>query len=243
MYAFITSSPFREDVDRPTFSNLNGFIDRIRQALPEYPRCLYISADPTRHDLNCRWGADIFMAFANAGIHFESYQVLDDSNAQDAAQMVADCNFIMLGGGHVPTQNAFLQRIDLRSLLSGFDGVVMGISAGAMNCADIVYAQPEESGESSPDFQRFLPGLGLCKVNILPHYQKVKDNILDGVRMFEDVIYKDTFDHSLIALPDFSYVISDGQQHLLCGESYRIRNGILEKLTDHGQTLMIDPLI
>ena len=35
MITYVTSSPFREDVDRPTFSNTNGFIDRIRQDLPE----------------------------------------------------------------------------------------------------------------------------------------------------------------------------------------------------------------
>ena len=240
MTVFITSSPFREDVDRPTFSNLNGFVDRIRQDLPEFPRCLYICADPTRHDLNCRWGADIFMAFSNAGIHFESYAVLDDSNAHNAAELVCDCNFIMLAGGHVPTQNAFLQKIGLRQLLQGFEGVVMGISAGAMNCADTVYAQPEEPGESSADFQRDLSGLGLAKVNILPHYQKIKDNILDGFRLIEDLIYQDSWGRSIIALPDFSYVYCDGEYEIICGESYRIRDGILEKLTDHGQTLPLE---
>jgi len=31
-----------------------------------------------------------------------------------------------------------------------------------MNCADTVYAQPEEPGEAvDPDYQRFIPGLGL----------------------------------------------------------------------------------
>lgn len=240
MITYVTSSPFREDVDRPTFSNTNGFIDRIRQDLPEFPRCLYICAEPTRHDLNCRFAADIFMAFANAGIYFEHYQVLDDSTAADAANMVAQSNFIVLTGGHVPTQNAFLQKIGLRHLLQSFDGIVMGISAGAMNCAEVVYAQPEEPGESSPDFQRSLPGLGLVNVNILPHYQKIKDNMLDGFRLIEDLIFADSWDRSIIALPDHSYVYCDNGYEIICGESYRIRNGILEKLTDHGQTLPLE---
>ena len=178
MIAFITSSPFREDVDRPTFSNANGFVDRIAQCLPEQPRCLYICSSPDRRDLNCRFGADIFMAFANAGIHFSTYQVLDGHNAASAAELVADSDLIVLAGGHVPTQNAFFQQIRLRELLQAHAGVVMGISAGSMNCADVVYAQPEEPGESHPFFPRFLPGLGLTQVNILPHYQKVKNDIL-----------------------------------------------------------------
>jgi dipeptidase E len=140
----------------------------------------------------------------------------------------------------VPTQNAFLQKICLRHLLQSFDGIVMGISAGAMNCAEVVYAQPEEPGESSPDFQRSLPGLGLVNVNILPHYQKIKDNMLDGFRLIEDLIFADSWDRSIIALPDHSYVYCDNGYEIICGESYRIRNGILEKLTDHGQTLPLE---
>ena len=231
MIAFVTSSPFREDVDRPTFSNANGFVDRIRCALLPYPRCLYICSSPDRHDLNCLFGADIFMAFANAGIHFSGYQVLDARNADRAGELVRNADFIVLAGGHVPTQNAFFQKIGLRRLLENHPGVVMGISAGSMNSADVVYSQPEEPGESAPEFQRFLPGLGLTRIQILPHYQKVKDDILDGKRLFEDITYADSMGQTFYALPDFSYVVDDGKTAVLYGEGYRIRNGIMEQIS------------
>lgn len=239
MIAFITSSPFREDVDRPTFSNCNQFIDRIRTFLPENPRCLYICSSPDRRDLNCLFGADIFMAFANAGVRFSGYHVLDDQNADHAKQLVEDSDLIVLAGGHVPTQNAFFQKIKLRKLLQAYSGVVMGISAGSMNCADIVYSQPEEPGESVPEFARFLPGLGLTKVQILPHYQKVKNYKLDGLRLFEDITYRDSVGHTFYALPDFSYIVDDGEGAMLFGEGYRLRNGILEQLTIHGDHFLI----
>ena len=70
-----------------------------------------------------------------------------------------------------------------------------GISAGSMNMAQTVYAQPEEPGEGiDPDYVRFFPGLDLTEVNVLPHYQKVKNDTVDGLRLFED-----------ITLPDHSY--------------------------------------
>ncbi len=228
MIAFITSSPFREDVDRPTFSNQNGFVDRIRCALLPHPRCLYICSSPERHDLNCRYGADVFMAFANMGIHFSAYDVLDDTNAHRAGELVKKAHLIVLAGGHVPTQNAFFQKIGLRKLLENHPGVLMGISAGSMNSADVVYAQPEEPGESTPEFQRFLPGLGLTKAQILPHYQKVKDWWLDGKRLFEDITYTDSMGHTFYALPDFCYIVDDGKSAILYGEGYRIQNGCLE---------------
>ena len=239
MIAFITSSPFREDVDRPTFSNVNGFVDRIRRALLPHPRCLYICSSPERHDLNCLYGADIFMAFANAGIHFASYQVLDARNADRAGELVKSSDLIVLAGGHVPTQNAFFQKLGLRKLLENHPGVVMGISAGSMNSADVVYSQPEEPGESAPEFQRFLPGLGLTNVQILPHYQKVKDDILDGKGLFEDITYADSLGHTFYALPDFSYVVDDGQTAVLCGEGYRIRDGVKTQICANGQEMKL----
>ena len=239
MIAFLTSSPFREDVDRPTFSNTNGFIDRIRGCLPPNPRCLYICSSPERPDLNCLFGADVFMAFAHAGIHFSAYYVLDNCNAEQAAQLVVDSDLIVLAGGHVPTQNAFFYKIGLRRLLQNHPGVVMGISAGSMNCADVVYSQPEETGESAPEFARFLPGLGLSKVQILPHYQKVKDYCLDGKRLYEDITYADSVGNTFYALPDFSYIVDDGRFSTLFGEGYRIHNCILERLTSHGDAYTI----
>lgn len=239
MIAFLTSSPFREDVDRPTFSNLNGFVDRIRGCLPPNPRCLYICSSPERSDLNCLFGADIFMAFAHCGIHFRSYQVLDGGNAHRAAQLVAESDLIVLAGGHVPTQNAFFRFIGLRQLLRGHPGVVMGISAGSMNCADVVYSQPEEPGESSAAFERFLQGLDLTTVQVLPHYQKCYGMRVDGLRLYEDITYADSQDNCFYALPDFSYIVDDGRFATLYGEGYRIANGILERLTSHGDVLRI----
>ena len=239
MIAFITSSPFREDVDRPTFSNCNHFVERICAFLPENPRCLYICSSPDRPDLNCRFGADIFMAFAHAGVHFSAYHVLDAHNADLVAQLVAESDLIVLAGGHVPTQNAFFQKIKLRQCLQDYSGVVMGISAGSMNCADMVYSQPEEPGESAPEFARFLPGLGLTRVQILPHYQKVKNYTLDGLRLFEDITYADSMGNTFYALPDFSYIVDDGEGAMLFGEGYRLRNGILEQLTVHGDSFAI----
>ena len=238
MTLFLTSSPFVDGADRAVLSNDNGFIDRIREALPPFPRCLFVSSSPDRHDLNCRFGADVFSAFADAGIPFSGYQILDDETAEFAEELVSESDFLVLAGGHVPTENAFFQEIGLREILEDFDGTVMGISAGSMNLADTVYVQPEEEGEGvDPDFERFAPGLGLTDINILPHYQKVKDNILDGLRLFEDITYADSMDNTFFALPDGSYFYQNDDALLLCGEAYLLRDGELQMLTRSGDCL------
>ncbi len=237
MTVFLTSSPFVDGADRAVLSNANGFVDRIREALPPFCRALFVCSDPERHDLTCQFGTDMVSAFGDEGMYFSRYAVLDGTNADEAEELVAQSDFIVLAGGHVPTQNAFFRDIHLREILEGYEGVVMGISAGSMNCADEVYVQPEEEGESDPDFQRFTAGLGLTGVNVLPHYQKVKDGILDGLRLFEDITYADSWGHTFFAIPDGSYFCQDDEQLLLFGESYLIRDGALEPLTEDGEVL------
>lgn len=237
MVLFLTSSPYVNGADRALLSNDNEFVDRIRAVLPPCPRALFIAAAPDNRADTCRFGADTVAAFAEAGMAFQSYHILDGYNAWEAEALIGQSDLILLSGGHVPTQNAFFREIGLRGLLEDFSGVIVGISAGSMNCAEYVYAQPEEPGETGPDYERWLPGLALTDVNILPHYQKVKDNILDGQRLFEDVTYPDSFGNDFFALPDGSYFYQDEEGLLLCGEGYRLHDGILEQLAVNGQVL------
>ena len=238
MNVFITSSPYLDGADRAILNPENQFIDQLRQALPPLPRALFVASDPEQHDLTCSFGMDTTIAFSQAGITFSAYQVLDGTNAEEAEHLVYESDFIILAGGHVPTQNAFFREIGLRELLQDFDGTVMGISAGSMNLADTVYVQPEEEGEGiDPDFERFAPCLGLTDVNILPHYQKVKDNILDGLRLFEDITYADSQGNSFFALPDGSYFYQTDDDLLLFGEAYLVRDGVLSQLTRSGDYL------
>ena len=237
MTLFITSSPYVEDALRPTLNPINGFVERLKAVLPPNPRALFICSHPDITDLTCHWGADTVSAFAYANMAFRSYAVLDGGNTNEAADLIHNSDIIFLAGGHVPTQNAFFQEIGLGELLEDFEGVVMGISAGSMNLAEEVYAQPEEPGESRPDFPRFLPGLGLTQVNILPHYQKVHDMMLDGKRLFQDITYIDSMGHTFFALHDGSYIYQDEDALLLCGRGYRLKNGIMELLTLEGEVL------
>lgn len=230
MVCFITSSPFIDGAPRAILSERNGFIDRIRGVLPENPKVVFVCSDPRDHRGTCEFAAITTAAFCEAGIHFGGYEVLDATNAHRAYGMISHCDFLVLSGGHVPTQNAFFRKIRLRHLLKAFKGTVMGISAGSMNMAETVYVQPEEPGESVPSFRRFAPGLALTGVNILPHYQKAKDYMIDGKRLYEEVTFADSMGHAFFALPDNSYFYQDNDGLLLCGEGYRLKNGILEQL-------------
>jgi len=169
-----------------------------------------------------------------------TFDVWDSRRAPLTAHELGSYQVLILGGGHVPTQNAFFHRISLREVIADFEGIVMGISAGSMNSADRVYAQPELPGESTdPGYVRFLTGLGLAKINVLPHYQMVKDFVLDGKRLFEDITYADSHGEEFLALPDGSYLLIEQGKTTLFGEGSRIADGQLEKLCSDGQTAVL----
>ena len=232
MTLFLTSSPCVIGAPRVILNPANGFVERLQKALPKWPRVLLIAADPGNHDSVCRFGNEMARAFREFGFPMGAFFTLDGSNADEAPFLVACSDLIILMGGHVPTQNAFFRELSLRQLLEGYEGCVMGISAGTMNCADVVYAQPEEPGEAiDPDYEKFIPGLGLTEVNILPHYQQVKDYMLDGMRLYEDITYTDSMGHLFFALPDGSYYYQDEERAAFYGKIYRLENGIFEQLT------------
>jgi dipeptidase E len=168
--------------------------------------------------------------------------MIDSRNERDAARLITLSDVVLLGGGHVPTQNEFFARIGLRALLREYTGVVIGVSAGSMNCTSPVYAQPELPGESvDPEYKRFIPGLNLSKIQILPHYQMVRDNILDDKRLYEDITFSDSFGRSFYVLIDGSYVMRKDDTYTLWGEGYLIRNGRMERICQSGEHITIDP--
>ena len=240
MKLFITSSPFVDGADRALMDPRNGLTKRLKQVLPPYCRCLYICSSPDRRDLNCTFGADIFQIFAQEGMPFSHYAVLDGDNFYEARKLVGESDLIVLAGGHVPTQNAFFHKIHLPELLQNYDGVVLGISAGSMNMADVVYAQPEEPGESAPDFPRFIPGLGLTDISILPHYQKARHYTVDGLHLYREITTPDSMGRCFFALPDGSYIYQDETQQLLCGEGYRICDGRMVRLSNKEETIRLN---
>ena len=240
MIAFLTSSPCVYNAPKAIINPENDFLDNLRSCLPPDPRCLFICSNPDSPYLTDKFGYEMAKAFEEAELAFSDFRVLDRRTQKDAQLLIWESDLIILAGGHVPTQHAFFQEIGLREMLENYQGVVMGISAGTMNSAERVYAQPEEAGESDPDFQRFLPGLGITEVNGLPHYQQVKDYLLDGKRLFEDVTYADSMGECFFAFVDGTYLLIDEGQTWLYGEAYCIQDGQIEQISEVGDVVILE---
>ena len=242
MILYLTSSPIgiyrsEEAPDYSGFNPANGMVEELRRHWVKNSRCILISAFPDEYSVNDRMREDFEGILRDTDLSVSCLDICDSRNGQEKADALHSYDFIILGGGHVPTENAFFQKISLAERLIGFEGIVMGISAGSMNCARMVYAQPEMPGEAlDPDYQRFIPGLGLTEINILPHYQAVRDDVIDGLRLMEDITYRDSMGRTFYAIVDGSYLLRTDSCEEIRGEAYRIRDGKIEQITREGDT-------
>ena len=230
MICFLTSR-----IDSPETGELdpaNRFTEELRRVFPDPCRALVVCSDPDGWDRTDYYASLIRRSFEDAGFRFARYRTLDGRNEASAAELVRGSDLLVLMGGHVPTQNRFFEKIGLRGLLKDYDGLVVGISAGSMNSADVVYAQPEEEGEATdPAYRRFLKGLGLTKTMLLPHYQEVKDDVLDGLRLYEEITYPDSVGRTFYAIPDGTYLFAENGREELRGEAYMVRDGSLSQIS------------
>lgn len=244
MILYLTSSPAGSyRAGAPSYRGFNPENDLVRNLTADWKneaRCLIISANPDAYMENNEARFFFEKAVKESGLPVSVFDLCDSRNAKEMVDNLHSYDLIILGGGHVPTQNTFFHKIGLIPAMKEFDGIVMGISAGTMNCAETVYAQPEIPGESvSKAYKRFLEGLGLTRYNVLPHYQAVKDDMLDGKRLMEDITYPDSMGRKFYALPDGSYILQRGGDVTVHGEAYLVAEGKIERICSAGESLVL----
>ena len=241
-HLFLTSSPFKFTFENGTFKNLgldkkNNLEENLKKYWKNSSKILYITSDPKNKEKNLSIIDSIKEALLKTSLTFQSIDLCDGTNPE---QNLKNYDIIFLGGGHVPTQNKFFESINLKEKIKYFDGLIIGTSAGSMNCPDIVYAQPELEWEAiDPNYKRFLKGLNLTKIQILPHYYLIKDEKLDGKRIIEDITYEDSIDNCFYVIPDGSYIIQTTENIYLYGEGFTIKNKKMEKICNNNESKLI----
>ncbi len=216
-------------------SNTNQLLDNLKGSINAYNNMLYIASDPNAHDITDMY-ANLFFESLEACMPFSHYNILDGRTMDKAAELVQSADFIVLGGGHVPTQLQFFQDIQLAKLIRETDAVICGISAGSLNCATSVYCPPELEGEAADEnFPRYYTGLGLTEINIMPHIADLKDEVVDGKSVFNEFVLPDSHDTTMLAIPDGSYVMLTDSSVRLFGEGYVIHDGKMDRICADGE--------
>ena len=241
MILILTGSPTR--YGEPSFTQDNGFLKTVKRELAEAvkrmggedgkrPRVLLISAAPDDKGFTESVRKGMSQCIHRSGIRTGKITMLDRHNAADVAGLIGEAHWVILCGGHTPTQNRFIQEIRLGELLKGYPGVVMGCSAGSMNCAREVYAHPELEGEAAdPSYRRWLRGAGLTDIQIIPHYGQVRGMVIDGRRLFENIVIPDSDGHRFYTFPDGGYILCRDGRSTLYGTAWEISRGGMRQVS------------
>lgn len=244
MKAMLTSSlggAFKVNGTRvpSVFIQHNGLLDNLKSIWIQNAKVLIICADPTDYDKNDSVCSCLKESFPMSGLSVSHIDKCDDRNLE-VIENLEDIDVLILAGGHVPTQNRFMKQLRLRERLLDYNGIIVAWSAGSMNCADIVYASPEFEGEAvDPLYERWITGLGITNINLFPHFQLLKDDYLDGLRIIEDITFADSVGHEIIALNDGSYIMIDDGQTTLYGEAYMIKDGQQMQICKDGENILL----
>lgn len=214
----------------------NCFLEQLKLRWKMAPRILIMAADPAS-SRNNGWIDVMKCCCEDGGLPYERID-LCDNNRLDLADRVRSYDVLVLAGGHPQTQNGFFHRIGLGQKIKGFQGIVIGISAGSMNSASEVYIHVERPGETQlRREERFMPGLGLTDLMIIPHFQELQDEMLDGKNVIRDVACPDSEGRTFLCLNDGSYVLAEAGREVLFGEAFCLRDGVLETICRDGESL------
>lgn len=222
-----------------SFSNTNGILDIFRKYIKKYDNFLFVASDENNIEITDMYANNTFKAF-DLTLPFKNYNILDIRTKDNALELIRNADFIYLCGGHVPTQNKFFSNINLKDKIQKTDALIVGVSAGSMNCAKCVYCPPELEGEASnKNFNKYFEGLCLTNINIIPHYSDEKDNVIDDKRFIEDIVLPDSYNTVMYAISDGDYILVDNNKNILYGNGYKIKNGKIIKLDSVNDGLLL----
>lgn len=245
MICFLTSNPggsYREgEVRKPcAFSNSNGFRNRIKKYWMDHAKGLLVASDPENYIMNDHMKKIFQTAFSMTQLPVSQIDICDNRKDEIRLKQLKEYDFLILSGGHVPTQNLFFHKIELAKHMQNYGGIVIGISAGTMNCAKTVYAPPELLEEiEDPFYKKYLTGLGLTNIQVIPHYNEIRMEILAGKRVLEDVIVPDSINQKFVALEDGSYIQIENGRSELFGKGYFIANQEIKEIGGENQSVLL----
>ena len=216
-------------------NNKNHILKNLQESIKKFDRITYIVSTPDRHDINDYYASQTFESFEHSGLVFKEKIVLDDRIKDNYEEILLNSDVIFLSGGKTYYQIAFFEELNLKEILNDYEGVLIGMSAGAMNCSETVITPPEEPSEIG----RFMQweGLGYTPLNLEPHFvPKVQERI---DLLLRDVLLGMSHDYQFLGLCDESYILINEEGSTLYGEAYTIEGGVITKINKHGNTKKI----
>lgn len=242
MIYFIASTILNFD-DRKLIKQ-NNFIDLFKSNLKDINNVLFITSYPDDDKITYNYASDFKNALISEDIKINNFYILNTKTMQNIKTYINEVNLIFLSGGHIKTENDFINKINLKKYIKDFDGVFISSSAGSMNSSDLVYNIPELENETKDlNFKKYLKGLGLTNVNIFPHFQYLRYQKVDNLSYLDDILYNEEKIKEVLCLDDGSFIYKDKDGNInLYGSSFLYKDKVLYSLLKDGEKIQINEI-
>ena len=147
---------------------------QLHKDLSGSTRLVCIASTPNESVSNDGYYKDILTWFDAHQIQFESTILLDARiEMQRASQYLKNADVIFLMGGDTLLQNVYLTQLKFLQHTQNSKAMVLGMSAGAINCAHTSFYEEREQIKQ-------MRGMGLCEISVFPHFDisREKDRAL-----------------------------------------------------------------
>lgn len=155
--------------------------------------------------------------FDKIGIEFKEVKLIDDRITKEEAKIIVE-NFdivFLLGGSPIIGMNNIV-KYDLVNTIKNKNGIVIGVSAGAMNQAHRVTYKDDYMNNEIQDYN----GIGIYDMNIYPHLDFTNIDFLKE-------IFEVSKSNKLVALPNNSFIRIEDNKIEYIGDYYIVEDGVI----------------
>ncbi len=192
---------------------------RMKQLIQQRSTFAFVASEfESNYGKTDRYCSCFLRMFEKAEIYFNDIYVVDGRMSVAEAQKVVNiADVVWLSGGDSPKQFAYLKEYGLDQIIKEHTGVVIGMSAGAINLAKTSICTIS-SGHKA---QAVYNGFGCVNISVEPHFNEKKDcqEILDLSKK-----------HKVYGLCDESMIICDHGSIEYHGNIFEIHNGKITRI-------------
>ena len=192
---------------------------RLAKELPVRHRIVFITACPEDYQQNDEDSAGMHGMFAEYGIGFDRFCVVDNrtdpADAQEWARE-ADCFFLM-GGGVCAEQLQLIREKGIYDIIRNGPAMVLGVSAGSMNM-----------GKTTVDiWESLVPyeGLGFADITMIGHFSY---HDMKRLRLMKEV----SMERPVCAMEDESAIFIRNGKVDIIGIIHKIEKGEIGPFTE-----------
>ena len=202
-------------------NNSNHFIDRLKAVSTKYDNLVFIASNPDKTNKTDEYASIIFNSLNLDDFKIKNLTIIDHRFSENIEQTFLSADLLFLAGGNVPTQNNYFKEINLKEILKKYKGVLIGQSAGSMNCSKVVYTQPETDEEfNDPNYNRQISGLGLIDFSVMPH-MNFADNVDEkGHPSIMQRCLEDSFSNPHYGICDYGFIEVLAKQSPLMAKNF-----------------------